>query len=65
MPIALSGLFAVIPDPQKFQAVVYAAGLSDPNTLSILRLDDFGDYSYWKKIGDFPHEYMFSGIIPL
>ena len=42
MPIALSGLTAVIPDPQKTPAVVYAAGLSDPDNMSILRFVDDG-----------------------
>ena len=65
MPLALTGLSAVIPDPNKVPAVIFLAGLSDDSHVTVLRLEDSDQGTNWDIIGSYDHGYMFSSLIPL
>jgi hypothetical protein len=65
MPLALMGLSAVIPEPNRVPAVIYLAGLSDDSHVTVLRLEDSDQGTNWEIIGSYDHGYMFSSLIPL
>jgi hypothetical protein len=65
MPLALMGLSAVIPEPNKVPAVIYVAGLSDDSHALVLRLEDSDQGSNWDIIGSYDQSFMFSSLLPL